>query len=311
MESGRVARRRGRPALPGGRLRPPRLARTTYPGADRSGTGEYDAAKGIAAELAQWAAPRGAGLLLWYACQVRVLVALGCGDFDAAYRHASAVSPAGVLPSHNPYALLVQMDLVEAAVRTGRRAEAVAHVTAIREAGIAELSSRLGLLAGASAALAAPDEEAPRLFEEALAIPGVDAWSFDHARVRLLYGEQLRRTRAIAESRASLRAALESFERLEARPWAARAANELRATGETKPRADDRDRDGLTPQELQIAHLAASGMTNKQIGERLFLSHRTVGFHLHRVFPKLGVTSRAALRDALDGVPSGPHQPVE
>jgi DNA-binding CsgD family transcriptional regulator len=65
------------------------------------------------------------------------------------------------------------------------------------------------------------------------------------------------------------------------------------------PRTSDRDGSALTPQEHEIAHLAASGLTNKQIGERLFLSHRTVRFHLHRVFPKPGISSRAALRDAL------------
>jgi DNA-binding NarL/FixJ family response regulator len=122
--------------------------------------------------------------------------------------------------------------------------------------------------------------------------------------VQLLYGERLRRTRAIKESRVHLGAALETFRRLGTQPWVQRAANELRATGETKPRHHDRDRDTLTPQENKIAQLAASGLTNKQIGERLFLSPRTVGFHLHRVFPKLGIRSRAALRDALVALPA-------
>ena len=109
------------------------------------------------------------------------------------------------------------------------------------------------------------------------------------------------------ESRSQLRAALETFERLRARPWAARAAQELRATGQSKPRADQSHRYELTSQELEIATLAAKGLTNKQIGERLFMSHRTVGAHLYRIFPKLGITSRAALRDALDALPN--HRP--
>jgi DNA-binding NarL/FixJ family response regulator len=109
------------------------------------------------------------------------------------------------------------------------------------------------------------------------------------------------------ESRLHLAAALESFERLGAEPWAERARGELRSTGQSKPRGEHRDPDLLTPKEREIVMLAAAGLTNKQIGERLFVSHRTVGFHLHRAFPKLGVSSRAALRDALAAQPSSPR----
>jgi DNA-binding CsgD family transcriptional regulator len=126
---------------------------------------------------------------------------------------------------------------------------------------------------------------------------------FDLGRVRLCCGERLRRIRATTESRAQLTAALGIFEGLGAEPWAARAASELRATG----RALRRDDDSLTPQELEIAELAAVGLSNKQIGQRLFLSHRTVGAHLYQIFPKLGVTSRAALRDALASLPPERH----
>src|SRR5258708_3329285 len=101
-------------------------------------------------------------------------------------------------------------------------------------------------------------------------------------------------------------AACEPFERLGARPWAHRARNELRATGQTKPRVDPYTRVPLTPQEGEIASLAAAGLTNKQIAERLFLSPRTVGSHLHRIFPKLGIATRAALRDALAAAPQAP-----
>ena len=104
----------------------------------------------------------------------------------------------------------------------------------------------------------------------------------------------------MTEARGQLSAALAIFERLRARPWVDRARAELRATGQTRPRASDNVLDRLTPQELEIVSLAASGLTNKQIAERLFLSHRTVGGHLHRAFPKLGVTTRAGLRDALE-----------
>jgi DNA-binding NarL/FixJ family response regulator len=109
----------------------------------------------------------------------------------------------------------------------------------------------------------------------------------------------------MTEARVCLVAALEGFRRLGAKTWAERAAMELRATGQTRSQGRQPGREALTPQELEIAMLAATGMSNKQIGSRLFLSHRTVGAHLYRVFPKLGITSRAALRDALQ------HQPTE
>jgi DNA-binding CsgD family transcriptional regulator len=195
------------------------------------------------------------------------------------------------------------MDLVEAAVRTGRDAEAAAHVAAIQQSNIAALSSRLALVALGSAAIAATDGAAVELFEEALAVLGAERWSFDLARVQLAYGERLRRMRTVTEARVQLTAAIEAFERMGARPWADRARSELRATGQSKPRVGSSALAPLTAQEREIALLAASGLTNKQIGERLFLSPRTVGGHLHRAFPKLDVVTRAALRDALASVP--------
>ncbi len=249
-----------------------------------------------------WARPRGLGAVEWYACQARGLAALGRGDFDDAFRQASRISPPGTLASHCPHALTVLLDLVEAAVRTDRASEASAHVAAMQEANLARLSSRLALVVGASSAMAASDDTACGLFDAALASPGIERWRFDVARVRLVYGERLRRARAMTAARKQLEAALETFEGLRARPWVDRTQAELRATGRTKPRAGDDVLDRLTPQEFEIVSLAASGLTNKQIAERLFLSHRTVGGHLHRAFPKLGVATRAALRDALGAV---------
>jgi DNA-binding CsgD family transcriptional regulator len=253
--------------------------------------------------VVDWARPRGFGAVEWYAWQARGLAALGRGDFEEAYEQASRISPPGTLASHVPHALTVLMDLVEASLRTGRDAEAAAHVAAMQEANLAGLSSRLALVVGASAAMAAPDDTALSLFHSALALPGIERWQFDLARARLSYGERLRRRRAMTEARVQLNAAHEIFERLRARPWIDRTSVELRATGQTKPRAGDNVLDRLTPQEFEIVSLAASGLTNKQIAERLFLSHRTVGGHLHRAFPKLGVATRAALRDALASLP--------
>jgi DNA-binding NarL/FixJ family response regulator len=105
-------------------------------------------------------------------------------------------------------------------------------------------------------------------------------------------------------ARTQLAAALDAFERLGAGPWAQRAANELRATGITIGHPDVTGPDALSPHQLEIAQLAAAGLSNKEIGERLFLSHRTVSTHLYQIFPKLGITSRAALRDALGRDPT-------
>ena len=268
-----------------------------------AGRGDDERVTGLTDDLMRWTAPRGIRVGEWFAWQARGLAALGRADFEEAYRLTSMVSPPGLLAPHAPGALYVLMDLVDAAVRTGHEAEAAAHVAAMRQANIAALSPRLALVVGGCVAVAAPDDTALALFQAALALPGIERWQFNLARVRLAYGERLRRNRAMVEARAQLNAALTIFERLGARPWADRATAELRASGQTKPRAGEDVLDRLTPQELEVVTLAASGMTNKQIAERLFLSPRTVGGHLHRAFPKLGVATRAALRDALESLP--------
>ena len=108
----------------------------------------------------------------------------------------------------------------------------------------------------------------------------------------------------MTQSRAPLREAAETFDALGLLRYAERARRELRASGETVRRRDPGGWAQLSPQELQIAQLAAEGLSNREIGEQLYLSHRTVESHLYRLFPKLGVTSRAQLRDALDPAPS-------
>jgi DNA-binding CsgD family transcriptional regulator len=265
--------------------------------------GDDERARRWTDEVMRWTAPRGMRAGEWLSWQVLGLSALGRGDFEEAYRLTSMISPPGVVPRHHPGALYVLMDLVEAALRTGRDAEAAAHVAAMRDANLPALSSRLALVVGGSAALVATDDSALQLFDAALELPGIQRWQFDLARVRLAYGECLRRRRAISEARRQLNAASEIFEHLRAQPWIDRTTAELRATGQTKPRAGDNVLDRLTSQEFEIVSLAASGLTNKQIAERLFLSPRTVGGHLHRAFPKLGVATRAALRDALASLP--------
>lgn len=267
--------------------------------------GDHAACQEFADQVIRWAVPRGVHAPAGHARHALGLSAIGRGDFQDAYRQSSTISPAGELASHVPVAMWAALDLVEAAIRTGREAEARAHVAAMRDADMAAISPRLALLQYAAAALIEHGDPARKLFERALAVPDAARWPFDYARVQLLYGEHLRRDRATAESRVQLAAALETFERLGAMPWASRAAGELRATGEAKPRARELGPDPLTPQEREIATLAAAGLSNKQIAQRLFLSHKTVGNHLFRIFPKLGITSRAALRDALTTLPAG------
>lgn len=267
--------------------------------------GDDGTARSLSGDATAWAAPRGARTIEHLARHASALAALGRGDDEEAYRSASSVSPPGVLPSHAPMALWVAMDLVEAAVRTGRTAEARAHVDAMRGIGLPGVSPRLALLTAGSAALAAGEDRAVAFFEEALAVPDAEHWPFDLARIRLAYGEYLRRTRAVKESGVHLRAALDTFRRLGAAPWAARAAEGLRATGRTTAWAGrNPPGDPLSPQEERIAVLAASGLTNKQIGEKLLISHRTVAAYLYRIYPKLGVSSRVALGEALTCLPS-------
>ena len=118
---------------------------------------------------------------------------------------------------------------------------------------------------------------------------------FDLARSELLYGEWLRRQRRRIDARLHLRAALETFQQLATTPWEARARSELRASGETARKRDPSTRDQLTPQELQISRLVAAGKSNPEVAAQLFLSPRTIDYHLRKVFTKLEIASRAEL----------------
>lgn len=264
--------------------------------------GDAETSAALTEEIVRWATPRGTHGARFFACHARALAALGSGDFETAYQHAAALSPPGTVAPYVPIAMWGTMDLVEAAVRTGRDAEAAAHAAAMRESAMAALSPRLELLVRACEALTTPGEAALGIYERALSLPGPEHRPFDVARVRLFHGERLRRLRATTEAREQLTQALEAFQRLGAKPWVTRAAAELRASGQSAPAAARPGPVALTAQELQIATLAATGLTNKQIAERLFLSHRTIGTHLYQIYPKLGITSRAALRDALSGL---------
>jgi DNA-binding CsgD family transcriptional regulator len=281
-----------------------------YPAMVAAARGDGARARSVSDQILGWATPRRSVALQRLAHHANSLAAAGRGDFETAYAEASAVSPPGRLDAYNPHALRVVYDLVDSAVRVGRREEAAAHAQAAEEAGVADLSPRLAMVVAATQALTRRGAQQSAAFEAALGIVGTEGFPFDRARIQLAYGERLRRGRSHAEGRAQLSAALATFELLGAEPWADRAANELRAAGHVPRRPAALDQTvALTPQQLEIASLAAAGLTNKQIGERLFLSHRTVATHLYQIFPKLGVTSRAALRDALTQV-STPVEPA-
>ncbi|MET7419810.1 AAA family ATPase [Dactylosporangium sp. NPDC005555] len=186
------------------------------------------------------------------------------------------------------------IDLVEAAAHSGHRDEVCAVVADLEAAGRRSSSPALHAGLRYARAVLADDDHAEALFRAALA-GETGRWVFSRARIQLAYGQWLRRQRRTVASRAPLRAARSAFDALGAAPWAERAGQELRAAGETSRARPATGRAELTPQELQIAQLAAQGMTNREIGQALYLSHRTVSTHLHNIFPKLGITARAQL----------------
>ncbi|ANW67655.1 hypothetical protein BCA37_11820 [Mycobacterium sp. djl-10] len=254
-----------------------------------------------AADKLEQARARGAGIAHQFLQHVKALGALSRGDFNAAFAAFTEVLHPHTVTAGAPHMLWFLLDFVEAAARSGHDRAARTYVQAVTATTLADVSPRYAMESlAASALVSGSDTQADELFERALGVDGADRFRFQYARVQLLYGEHLRRRRAAAQARRHLADARETFHQLAATPWIARATSELSAAGDRRwSRADAAKLDALTPQEREIVKLAAAGLSNKQIGERLSLSHRTVGVHLYRAFPKLGVTSRAALRDAL------------
>jgi DNA-binding CsgD family transcriptional regulator len=269
----------------------------------RVARGDEEGGLRAAEEMAQWAADRGAGLTRSFAEHLFTLRAISLRDYEAAYGHVTRISPAGELAAYNPHALWVLFDLVESAMATGRTDAAERHVAAMRKHHIDGLSPRVRMVVDGCAALVSTGEEANALFERALATPDGERWPFDRARILLAYGEHLHRVNDLA-ARVWLSEATATFGRLGAQPWEARSAGLLRASGTSiSPRPGAGVEGGetvLSAREREIADLAAQGLSNREIGERLYLSHRSVGAALYRIFPKLGITSRAALAAALE-----------
>ncbi|WBB80406.1 AAA family ATPase [Micromonospora sp. WMMD882] len=196
-------------------------------------------------------------------------------------------------------------DLADAAVRAGRQPEVADIVRRAGERAARLPSPMLRRSLGYAAAVLAADGEAGPAFARAYATDLAD-WPVHRARLDLAYGTWLRRRKRILESRAPLRAARDGFDALGAHAWGRLAREELRATGEESAGRAVSSGERLSAQELQTAMLAAAGLSNREIGQRLFLSHRTVSSHLYRIYPKLGISGRAQLRAALDALAGDP-----
>ncbi|WP_238698190.1 LuxR family transcriptional regulator [Streptomyces sp. E5N91] len=261
--------------------------------------GRLDEARELQATVDAWARPRGIGFLTQIADAAGTTAALSEGDYETAYLYAIGITAPGTFEPYAHQASRTLLDLVEAAVHTGRSEQARTHALAARRADLPGISPRLALITyGALSMTAEDDAEATEMYERAEASAAEHPFPFELARIRLAHGIRLRHSQGPRAARETLSRAAEAFERLGAPGWSGRAGAELRAAG-SSARPSSAHVTSLTWQERRIADLAAGGLTNKEIGERMHLSPRTVSSHLYRVFPKLSITSRAALRDAL------------
>ena len=219
------------------------------------------------------------------------------------HRYREALIEFTYMTVHPTRALWTIADRTEAAVRSGRSDSVRENVEEAEKAAATYKSSDLMMLVERSKALLGEGTIAAEHFERSIALGLLSETPFELARSRLLYGEWLRRERQSIAAREQLFEALTEFETIGAESFADRAAVELRAAGEApvrRPVVNSKQR--LTPQELQVAQLAAAGMTNKEIADRIYLSHRTVSTHLYKLFPKLGITARMQIREALDSM---------
>jgi DNA-binding CsgD family transcriptional regulator len=243
----------------------------------------------------------GSGLVAARARRALGIAALADGSYLQAFAQLRQLFSEEGVPVHNIFSYLGVADLAAAAVRADRRMEGQDIVERALSHLDGTASPRLEQLIARARGLLADPAKSGACFGAALADPAGDQWPFERAQLRLDYGEWLRRRRRINDAKPVLAEALATFGRLGARSWAQRAGTELRACGvAVTGTAADRDAlEELTPQQRQIVRLASAGLTNRQIGDRLFLSPRTVSSHLYRSYPKLGVAGRNQLRDVI------------
>ena len=263
--------------------------------------GDEQSARAHAAELHALVATSGATLVIAHLERALGLLDLGRGRPGEALDRLLVAIAAARYESH-PLFVLALPDAVEAAVRADRLREVAEHLDSF-QSWVQRFPNRarLALLARCRALIEESDAE--RHFVQAIELADVLS-PFDRARTELLYGEWLRRQRRRVDARRHLRAALEQFQQLAVAPWEARARSELRASGETARKRDPSTSDQLTPQELQIARLVADGKTNPEVAAELFLSPRTIDYHLRKVFAKLEIASRADLAGMNLGEPA-------
>ena len=255
--------------------------------------GQLGASREHAEEVLALGRKRDARFLIAIAIWRLGQIALVAGRHDEATDVLMRASAAGGPESHPMIALRMIPEVVEAAVAAGRESEVRERFERYDE-WVTRWPTRTHVaLRWRTRALLDPanaDEHFNMALAEAAAMP-----TLSRARTELLYGEWLRRERRRQDARRHLRLALELFREVGAVLWEERAAAELRATGETARKRDPSTLDELTPQELQIAGLVAEGLTNREIASQLFLSPRTIDYHLRKVFSKLGITSRTQL----------------
>ncbi len=261
--------------------------------------GDFEAAETAAAQAEQIGVPLRASAVVAATQLARGLACLGAGRPADAAAHLRRIHDAADPAYHYAVRCYTIGDLAEAAVRSGNLHGIEVFMQEMEAAARQTPSPSLHAGLRYARALLAASGEAEGLFHGALR-SDMSAGPFLRARVQLAYGEWLHQQRRDAAARTPLRAAIEVFDALGVIPWSERARQQLRATGEKSQSRIPAARDQLTPQELQIAQMATDGLTNREIGQKLYLSHRTISSHLYRVFPKLGVASRAELREVLE-----------
>lgn len=261
--------------------------------------GDFDLADRLIRAAEAIALPRSANGILCGIQLSRGITALGAGKYDEAFSQLNRSFQPGDPSYHHFQSAFALGDLAEAAVHTGNVDAARRQLETFDSDTSGEVLTwpQVGLLHARP--LLAADDDAEALFHVALRTD-LSRWPLCRARILLSYGRWLRRQRRPADARAPLRSSREAFDALGARAFAEQARTELRAAGERSQEPETQAWRDLSPQELQIARLAAEGLSNREIGARLYLSHRTVGSHLYRVYPKLGITSRGQLVGALE-----------
>jgi ATP/maltotriose-dependent transcriptional regulator MalT len=260
--------------------------------------GDYDRCVADITHLQSQTAVMRARLLLAVSQQIRAIGALAVGRYDEAWQQLLRLHDPSDSTYHRDVRYWLLSDVADAAIGAGHVDQARAIVAGV-EADI--LKGRwpwcLIGLRYAKAVLAEPGQ-AEASFRDALA-EDLSAWPIDHGRLQLAYGVWLASQGDDVGARKPLRSAQDIFASVGATAWMEKARNAHRRVGGSPRVVADPASSDLSAHELNIARLAASGLTNRQIAQRMFVSHRTIGSHLYRIFPKLGITTRVQLPDAL------------